>query len=94
MAVFNVYSICTSQKNGVLVFLLMKSRSTKYVGHNRVKNSTLTFTLTFTTVRNQLPGHTTYPVIATFPQQGEGIMRSLWACQKDKNLLYNIVCKL
>ena len=47
-----------------------------------------------TTVRNQLPGHTTYPVIATFPQQGEGIMRSLWACQKDKNLLYNIVCKL
>lgn len=46
------------------------------------------------TVRNQLPGHTTYPVIATFPQQGEGIMRSLWACQKDKNLLYNIVCKL
>ena len=48
----------------------------------------------FATVRNQLPGHTTYPVIATFPQQGEGIMRSLWACQKDKNLLYNIVCKL
>ena len=48
MAVFNVYSICTSQKNGVLVFLLMKSRSTKYVGHNCVKNSTLTFTLTFT----------------------------------------------
>ena len=46
------------------------------------------------TVRNQLPGHTTYPVITTFPQQEEGIMRRFWARQKDKNPLYNIVCKL